>query len=63
MIQILESLLRLDYEPGFEPLSTMVADVGIQAISTHIEGGLFEVPIRGYFDNRNEKIFRGQNLF
>lgn len=55
MIQILESLLVLTYETRLEPLLEIVTDVGIQAISTHVEGTGFEGPTRVYFESGSEK--------
>lgn len=54
VILIFESLLRLAYESGLEPLLASVIKVGIQDISAHVEGVRFEEPTRGYFEGGSE---------
>lgn len=48
VIQILESLIGLAYEPGLEPLLVTVTYLGIQAIPSRFEGVELEVSTRGY---------------
>lgn len=54
VIQTLDSLLLLAYDPGLEPLLTMVAGVDIQPISVRVLAVMFEGPTIGYFEGRNE---------
>lgn len=47
LIQTLESMLGLAYNPSLEPLLVMVVDASIQLISACIEGVRFGGPTRG----------------
>lgn len=48
MVDVIQTvLLGLAYEPGLEPLMSMVTDVSIHVISARVEGVKFREPTKG----------------